>query len=132
MGCGILQEHSNGCSDIAIKDQSNLLTTLSISSTKAPKSTAISVATITATQTTTSSTTTTTSTSTNLVTSQGCQAKLEFGQTIPSVRRAVNSFCTEVCHSKCLNLISEYEKELYINSLTEPTPDLLTCLDTCN
>lgn len=65
------------------------------------------------------------------IANQGCQVKLEFGQSLPNVKQSVTRFCEDVCGSKCLALISEYEKELYMNSSSKPTVDLLTCLDTC-
>ena len=141
------QEHTNGCADIAIKDQSllnNLQTTTRSSSSngftfkqvsKLSTTLSTSTSTTTTTKTTTGTTTyetTSTSPTISMITTQGCQAKLEFGESNPIVRAAVVKFCENICHLKCLDLINDYERDLYSNSESQPTADLLTCLDTCN
>jgi len=112
LGCGIIQEHINGCSDISIRDPAKKETTT-------PKSITTSVTTPMKLQ----------SIESKIV--PGCQAKLEFGHSIPNVKSAVAMFCSDVCEKKCLALITDYEIKLYTNSSSQATSDLLTCLDTC-
>ena len=120
LGCGIIQEHINGCSDISIRDPAKKDTTSYFNPTT-PKSIISS---------TSIKSQSTESRSTKIA--PGCQAKLEFGHSVPNVKSAVAIFCSDVCENKCLALINDYEIKLYTNSSSQPTSDLLTCLDTCN
>lgn len=124
---------SSTSSSAASSTSQRSTSTKSFTTLSTTRTTTTTSSTTTQTESTTLQTTTsTTSTNLALITSQGCQAKLEFGESSPNVKAGVTKFCEEVCHLKCLHLIDEYERDLYLNSESQPTPDLLTCLDTCN
>lgn len=135
MGCGLIQETTYNCADI------------SIAGSKAKGETTA--------QRTTSSTShaklssrferTTTEPEAELVTEQElsrsevlegfmtkdtCQTTLQFGKKL-NFSKMMTMYCENFCNSRCIGLMKTLEENLINGVPTEPTSDLLACLDTC-
>ena len=97
MGCGIVQEHFFGCSDIAIKPKINstLTTDSSINSTKIPTITNLSTTVLF-----TNSTKKAIIRPTGDDTYNGCRSKLYYGKKI-DLSKAVLIYCSEICKTMC-------------------------------
>lgn len=59
-----------------------------------------------------------------------CLTKLNFGVKF-NFKKMMTMYCEHFCHNKCPGLMKMLEENLKNSVFTEPTSDLLACLDTC-
>ena len=133
MGCGLVQENTYNCADITIKDDKKSLIG-EIGKTKSSKKALTTTSASTTVVKTTS--TPTTRTNTDAINKKSasdnskCEVKLKFGNTL-NISKIMGIFCEQVCNQKCKILLKEVNKNLMQNKDTEPSSDLLACIDTC-
>lgn len=120
MGCGPMQENSYNCADISIQDEldGNVEFITKKSTTSAP---------ITRKRHTTHQAK---SHIKPISYSNKCQTKLNYGKTL-SIKALMDIFCGNVCSDKCPILIEDLNSNLKNGDNTEPSKDLIACLDTC-
>ena len=131
MGCGLVQENSYNCADITIKDDKKSLIS-EVSKTKVSKKLTPKTTTASTTVATRPSTRTQTDTINKKLANDNskCEVKLKFGNTL-NISKIMGIFCEQVCNQKCKVLLKEVNKNLMQNKDTEPSSDLLACIDTC-
>lgn len=104
-GCGEVQENFMGCADIAIKD--NIVKT-----TRAPMPDKFLKP------------------DDEYTHEPVCERKLEFGNFL-NFNNIAEIFCEQICNENCKELLAEVEENLKKGVQSEPSDDLITCLDTC-